>query len=195
MHIRYGIHSVCAQTPIRSPRPQTARLALWESSAAGGERESRLPLKRGNGQLFSLPKRKKVAKKKLATLQVDRCAPINCVAMAFSVPEGTLPQMAVLPTPKAKRLESVGSRNGGFDLMGAVRIRLHHANLTVRGNRVRMDAGVRRRGFIAPTWGFFPTVRVYKLRFNLSVRTQNWQASLGRAVDFAKRKTEGARRA
>ena len=78
--------------------------------------------------------------------------------MAFSVPEGTVPQMAVSPTPEAKRLEALGSRNGGFDLMGAVRIRLHHANLTVRGNRVRMDAWVRRRGFTSPTWGFFPAV-------------------------------------
>ena len=84
-------------------------------------------------------------------MQVDRCAPINCVARIFSVPEGTLPQMAVSSTPEAKRLEAIGSRNGGFDLMGAVRVHLHHANLTVRGNRVRMDAGVRRRGFIAPT--------------------------------------------
>ena len=46
----------------------------------------------------------------------------------FSVPKGTVPQMAVSPTPEAKRLESLGSRNGGFDLMGAVRTHLHHAN-------------------------------------------------------------------
>ena len=66
--------------------------------------------------------------------------------------------MAALPTSEAKRLEAVGSRTGGFDLMGAVLARLHHANLTVRGNRVRMDAGVRRRDSISPTWGFVPAV-------------------------------------
>ena len=46
----------------------------------------------------------------------------------FSVPEGAVPQMAASPTPEAKRLEAVGSRTGGFDLMGAVRVHLHHAN-------------------------------------------------------------------
>ena len=89
---------------------------------------SEIPLKRGSDQLFSLPKRKKVAKKKLATLQVDRLAPINCPVRSFSASKGAVPQMAALSTPEAKRLESLGSRNGGFDLMGAVRVRLHHAN-------------------------------------------------------------------
>ena len=36
--------------------------------------------------------------------------------------------MAALSTPKPKRLEAIGSRNGGFDLMGAVLARLRHAN-------------------------------------------------------------------
>ena len=98
----------------RNPRPQVAF--------------PEIPLERGNDQLFSLPKRKKVAKKKLATLQVDRLAPINCVARIFSVPEGTVPQMATSPTPEIKRLEAVGSRTGGFDLMGAVLARPRHAN-------------------------------------------------------------------
>ena len=75
-----------AKLRMRCPRPQTARLALWESSAAGGERESRLPLKRGNGQLFSLPKRKKLAKKKLATLQVDRLRPSIVSQESFLFP-------------------------------------------------------------------------------------------------------------
>ena len=75
-----------AKLRMRCPRPQTARLALWESSAAGGERESRLPLERGNGQLFSLPKRKKLAKKKLATLQVDRLRPSIVSLWLFLLP-------------------------------------------------------------------------------------------------------------
>ena len=113
-----------------------------------------IPLKRGNGYLFLYLKEKGRKRSKPTFRWI--MAPINCVAMAFSVSEGTLPQMAVAPTPENKRLEAIGSRNGGFDLMGAVRICLHHANLTVRGSFDRVDAGVRRRGFIAPTWGFVP---------------------------------------
>ena len=115
-----------AKLRMRCPRPQTARLALWESSAAGGERESRLPLKRGNDYLF-LCLKEKGRKRSRPTFRWI-VAPINCVAMTFSAPEGTVPQMAVSPTPEAKRLESVGSRTGGFDLMGAVRVRPRHAN-------------------------------------------------------------------
>ena len=116
-----------------------------------------IPLERGNDYLF-LCLKEKGRKRSRQPCRLIACAPINCVAMAFSAPIGTVPQMAVSSTPKAKRLESLGSRNSGFDLMGAVRIHLHHANLTVRGSFDRMDAGVRRRGFTAPTWGFFPTV-------------------------------------
>ena len=107
------------------PRPQTDFPEIPLKRENG---QLFLPLKRGNGQLFSFPKRKKLAKKKLATLQVDRLAPINCAARRFSVPKGAVPQMAALSTPEAKRLESLGSRNGGFDLMGAVRVRPRHAN-------------------------------------------------------------------
>jgi hypothetical protein len=89
---------------------------------------SRNPFEKRNGQLFSLPKRKKLAKKKLATLQVDRLAPINCLARRFSASKGAVPQMAASPTPEAKRLEAVGSRTVGFDLMGAVLARPRHAN-------------------------------------------------------------------
>ena len=55
-------------------------------------------------------------------------APINCPARRSSASKGTVPQMAALSTPEIKRLESVGSRTGGFDLMGAVRVRPRHAN-------------------------------------------------------------------
>ena len=120
-----------AQTSIYSPRPQTEGLHLTREVARrsrDGGRENPSQTGRGNGQLFSLPKRKKLAKKKLATLQVDRLAPINCLARISTVPEGTVPQMAALSTPEFKRLEAVGSRTGGFDLMGAVLARPHHAN-------------------------------------------------------------------
>jgi hypothetical protein len=39
-----------------------------------------------------------------------------------------VPQMVALTSPEAKRLEAIGSRTGGFDLMGAVRVRPRHAN-------------------------------------------------------------------
>ena len=138
MHIRYGIHSVCAQTPIRSSVRRRQASLVQREVPSDCEAEglspcpqtgfSEIPLKRGNGQLFSLPKRKKLAKKKLATLQVDRVAPINCPVRSFSASKGAVPQMAVLPTPEFKRLESIGSRTGGFDVMGAVRVRSYHAN-------------------------------------------------------------------
>ena len=43
---------------------------------------------------------------------------------------------------------------------------------TIRGNYDQMNAGVRRRGFIAPTWGFVPTVRRRKnsLRLDKDLR-------------------------
>ena len=85
-----------------------------------------IPLKRGNGYLF-LCLKEKGRKRSRPTFRWI-VAPINCVARIFSVPESTVPQMAVSSTPENKRLEALGSRNGGFDLMGAVRIRLHHAN-------------------------------------------------------------------
>ena len=85
-----------------------------------------IPLERGNDYLFLYLKEKGRKRSKPTFRWI--VAPINCVARIFSVPEGTLPQMAFSPAPEAKRLEALGSRTGGFDLMGAVRIHLHHAN-------------------------------------------------------------------
>ena len=124
-------NTFCRRTNLRSHRRAGAcsrrqmNDPLFAPSADG---ISEIPLKRGSDQLFSLPKRKKLAKKKLATLQVDRLAPINCPVRSFSASKGAVPQMVASPTSEAKRLESVSSRNGGFDLMGAVLARLHHAN-------------------------------------------------------------------
>ena len=67
--------------------------------------------------------KKKVPKKKLATLQVDRlCRTINCVARTFTVPGIAVPQNSASVVRKAKRLEIVGSRTNGFDLMARVRV-------------------------------------------------------------------------
>ena len=128
----------------------------------------------GNGQLFSLPKRKKLAKKKLATLQVDRLAPINWPATAkqasldffcfrrCSASDGDFTY---------SRSKEVGSRrftNGRlrFDGRGACPSSYREPRntnrmglrSTIRGNFDQMDAGVRRRDLIAPTRGFVPTV-------------------------------------
>ena len=168
MHIRCGIPSVGAQAPIRSPRPQTARLALWESSAAGGEREFRLPLKRGNGQLFSFPKRKKLAKKKLATLQVDRlCAHQLCRKNLFCFRGYSASDGGCTYTRKQEvgiyRLTKWRIRFDGRGSYPSSSREPRNTNRmglrsTIRGSFDRVDAGVRRRGFIAPTWGFFPAV-------------------------------------
>ena len=76
--------------------------------------------------------------------------------------------MAALPTSEAKRLESVGSRTGGFDLMGAVRVRSRHAN---HGTQTVWVCVPRFVGIVIkwmqvcadgasppPTWGFVPAV-------------------------------------
>ena len=67
--------------------------------------------------------KKKVPKKKLASLLLDRLyRAINCAAPSFSVPDGTVPQNSASVVRKAKRLEIVGSRTNGFDLMARVRV-------------------------------------------------------------------------
>ena len=48
--------------------------------------------------------------------------------LCFSVPDGTVPQNSTSATLKAKRLGIVGSRIGGFDLMGGCVWEPHHAN-------------------------------------------------------------------
>ena len=116
------------------------------------------PLEREAVNFFLCQKEKSLQKRSWQPCRLIAYAPINCPVRSFSASKGAVPQMAALPTSEAKRLEAVGSRTGGFDLMGAVLARPRHTNLTVRGNRVRMDAWVRRRGFTAPTWGFFPAV-------------------------------------
>ena len=130
--------------------------------------------KGGDDQLFSLPKRKKLAKKKLATLQVDRLAPINWPATAK---QASLDFFCFQRCGASDggftyvRSQEVGSRrftNGRFRFDGrgahptssreprnTNRMGLRS---TIRGDRDRADAGVRRRDSISPTWGFLPAV-------------------------------------
>ena len=99
---------------MRCPRPQTGF--------------PEIPLKRGTINFFLCQKEKRLQKRSWQPYRLIAYAPINCPARISPAPEGTVPQMAFSPTSEAKRLESIGSRNGGFDLMGAVRVRPRHAN-------------------------------------------------------------------
>ena len=62
---------------------------------------------------------------------------INFVAPSFSFPEIAVPQNSASATRRAKRLEIVGSRTGGFNLMARVRVQAHHANHTANTLAVR----------------------------------------------------------
>ena len=53
---------------------------------------------------------------------------INFVAPSFSFPGIAVPQNSASVARKAKRLEIVGSRTGGSNLMARVRDRPHRAN-------------------------------------------------------------------
>ena len=99
-------------------------LLLLRLSARESRRDfCKSPFVKGERTTFFFAKKKKVPKKKLATLQVDRlCRTINCFAPSFSVPGIAVPQNSASVVRKAKRLEIVGSRTNGFDLMARVRV-------------------------------------------------------------------------
>ena len=102
----------------------TKSLLLLRLSARESRRDfCKSPFVKGERTTFFFAKKKKVPKKKLATLQVDRlCRTINCVAKTFTVPGIAVPQNSASVVRKAKRLEIVGSRTNGFDLMARVRV-------------------------------------------------------------------------
>ena len=83
------------------------------------EREERCP--------FSLFERKRT-KKKQTSVPLDCVRAINFVAPSFSSPGIAVPQNSASATRRAKRLEIIGSRTGGSNLMARVRDRPHHAN-------------------------------------------------------------------
>ena len=76
--------------------------------------------KRGNGLTFLYLKEK--LQKKQANLQFDCLRAINCVAKAFTVPGHAVPQISASFIRRFKRLEIIGSRKSGFDLMARVRM-------------------------------------------------------------------------
>ena len=189
MHIRCGIPSVGEQndglfvgddglvaTRSRSGSDDhsgryslpSRRFATSASRTPSADGISRNPFERGNDQLFSLPKRKKLAKKKLATLQVDRlCAHQLSRKNIFCFQRCCASDGGFTYT----RNQEVGIcrfTNGRFrfDGRGACpsssreprntnRMGLRS---TIRGDRDQMDAEVRRRGSTAPTRGFVPAV-------------------------------------
>ena len=84
---------------------------------------------KGERTTFFFAKKKKVPKKKLATLQVDRLAARQlCRSKFFCSRECGSPVVPILPTPKSKRLEIVVSRKNGFDLTSGFLWESHHAN-------------------------------------------------------------------
>ena len=79
------------------------------------------PLFKGNGQTF-LCLKEKLQKKQTSLGGLSACRTINCVAKTFTVPGIAVPQNSASVVRKAKRLEIVGSRTNGFDLMARVRV-------------------------------------------------------------------------
>ena len=122
----------------------------------------------GTVNFFLSQKEKSLQKRSWQPCRLIAYAPINFLARFFPASKGAVPQMAVLPTPEIKRLESVGSRTDGFDLMGAVRVRLlaaNHGTQTVWvcvprfvGISIKWMQGCADGTSSPPTWGFVPTV-------------------------------------
>ena len=87
------------------------------------------PLARRGRSTFFFAKKKKVPKKKLASLQLDRLAARQlCRSNFFCSRKYRCPVVPILPTPKSKRLEIVVSRKNGFDLTSGFFWEPHHAN-------------------------------------------------------------------
>ena len=66
--------------------------------------------------------KEKLQKKQTSLGGLSACRTINCVAKTFTVPGIAVPQNSASVVRKAKRLEIVGSRTNGFDLMARVRV-------------------------------------------------------------------------